>query len=95
MQVIIYKNPDNSVVIVTPAQTILQDYTIQEVAEKDVPAGIPYTIMDDSLIPADRTFRNAWELPTDTVFHGIGAESNEFTAPPTQKNPEGNPNANN
>lgn len=35
--------------------------TIEEIANNDVPAGIPYKILDVSEIPQDRTFRDAWE----------------------------------
>jgi ribosomal protein S12 len=35
--------------------------TIEEIAVKDVPAGVPYKIVDVSDIPEDRTFRDAWE----------------------------------
>lgn len=34
--------------------------TIEEVAQKDVPNGCSYEIVDDSFIPSDRTFRGAW-----------------------------------
>ena len=34
--------------------------TIEEIAAKDVPAGVPYKIVDVSEIPEDRTFRGAW-----------------------------------
>jgi len=34
---------------------------MQEIADKDVPHGRPYKIVEESEIPADRTFRNAWE----------------------------------
>ena len=34
---------------------------MQEIADKDVPVGIStYSIVDDSKVPTDRTFRNAW-----------------------------------
>jgi len=56
---IIYKNPDESVSVVIPAPS--WDRTIEELAEKDVPNGVPYKIVDVSEIPSDRTFRNAWE----------------------------------
>ena len=35
---------------------------INEVARKDVPAGVDYWIIEDTDIPTDRTFRNAWKL---------------------------------
>ena len=31
------------------------------IAQKDVPSGRPYKIVDVSEVPTDRTFRNAWE----------------------------------
>jgi len=48
------------------------------VALKDVPAGVPFKIVDASEIPEDRTFRAAWEADPATLTDGIGAESNEF-----------------
>ncbi len=38
------------------------ELSVAEVARKDVPAGVNYWIVEDSEIPTDRTFRNAWEL---------------------------------
>jgi hypothetical protein len=61
MKRIIYKNPDNSVSIIVPSPEALQSMTIEQIAEKDVPANTPYKIVDVSEIPTDRTFRNAWE----------------------------------
>jgi len=37
------------------------ELSIEEVAAKDVPQGVPYKIVEDTDIPSDRTFRNAWE----------------------------------
>jgi len=47
-----------------------------EVARKDVPAGVPYRIIDGADIPADRTFRAAWYSDfSEPDGHGIGAEA--------------------
>ena len=50
-------------IVITPA--VYRDQTDEEflqwIAEKDVPAGKPFQIVDVSDIPEDRTFRNAWE----------------------------------
>ncbi len=35
--------------------------SIEQIAVKDVPAGLPYLIVDAEQVPSDRTFRNAWE----------------------------------
>ena len=59
MKRIIYPTPEGSVAIVIPASEC--GLTIEEIAAKDVPAGVPYKIIDTADVPTDRTFRNAWE----------------------------------
>jgi hypothetical protein len=61
MKRIIYKNLDNSVSIIVPSDEALSLMTIEQIANKDVPTGLKYKIVDVSEIPSDRTFRNAWE----------------------------------
>lgn len=56
---IIYRLPDGGVAIIIPAPEC--GLTIEQIAAKDVPAGVPYSIVDAADIPSDRTFRNAWE----------------------------------
>lgn len=56
---IIYLKDDGGVAIIVPA--IECGLTVEEIAAKDVPAGVSYKIVDVSDIPSDRTFRNAWE----------------------------------
>ena len=55
---IIYPS-DDGVAVIVPADCGL---TIEEIAAKDVPAGVSYKIVDVADIPEDRTFRNAWEF---------------------------------
>ena len=61
MQRIIYKKDDGGVAIIIPTAEWLETHTIEELAEKDVPAGAEFKIVDVTDIPEDRTFRNAWE----------------------------------
>ena len=78
--IIIYKNTNNSVSIITPTTEVIAIASVQEVAEKDVPFGLPYWITEASSVPTDRTFRDAWEV--DESFgapDGFGGESNEFS----------------
>ena len=56
---IIYPTPEGGVAIIIPAPDC--GLTIEEIAAKDVPAGVPFRIVEATDIPADRTFRNAWE----------------------------------
>jgi hypothetical protein len=76
---IIFKNKDNSIGIITPTQEALSFATIQQIAEKDVSHNLPYWIVEYSVIPSDRTNRDAWQLDgTEGEPHGFGGESNEF-----------------
>jgi hypothetical protein len=72
---IIYKSDEDTVVIIAPADC---GRTIEEIAKKDVPHGKPYKIIDVSEIPADRTFRSAWEVDDSLLTDGVGAESDVF-----------------
>ena len=69
---IIYQTDDGGVAIITPTQDALSFMTIDEIAKKDVPTGLPYKIVDDSEIPTDRTFRNAWTVDEATLTDGVG-----------------------
>jgi hypothetical protein len=59
-QRIIYQTDDGGVAIIVPSAEC--GLTIEQIAQKDVPAGKSYKIVDVSDIPTDRTFRNAWEF---------------------------------
>lgn len=48
-----------------------EDEFVERIARKDVPSGVPYEIVDESAIPADRTFRNAWKAGTGKVEHDM------------------------
>ena len=60
---IIYPTPEGGVAIIIPAAEC--GLTPEQIAAKDVPAGVPYRIVDASDIPSDRTFRNAWEFSAE------------------------------
>ena len=57
MSKIIYQNSDGGVSVIHPTGEL----PIEDVCQKDVPAGTPYLIVEDDVIPSDRSFRNAWE----------------------------------
>jgi len=64
---IVYKNPDGSCAIVVPSPK--WEKSIEELAEKDVPDGRNWRIVDVSNIPQDRTYREAWtdDSATETI----------------------------
>lgn len=70
-QRIIYQNNDGGVSIIIPTPEALTTYSIDDIAKKDVPAGVAYKIVATSDIPEDRTFRGAWEADI-TEPDGVG-----------------------
>ena len=68
---IVYQLTGQPVAIVIPCQCGL---TIEQIGQKDVPPGVHFWIVDAASIPADRTFRDAWELDTADMGEpsGIG-----------------------
>ena len=69
---IIYKNESGGVSVLHPTDEALSFMTIDEIAKKDVPTGLPYKIVDDSEVPTDRTFRDAWTVDEATLTDGVG-----------------------
>lgn len=65
---IIYPTNDG-IAVIQPCDCGL---SLDEIAAKDVPTGTPYLIVDDSVIPADRSLRNAWTADF-TNPDGVGA----------------------
>ena len=78
MSKIIYLQENGVVAIISP---LLNDvnpatnkiYTIEEIAKKDVPTGKKYKIIDDSDVPTDRSFRNAWTVSESDLTDGVGS----------------------
>ena len=64
---IIYNDPETGILVemfpclnaTNPATN--KPFTVQEIADKDVPDGVPYSIVEDSTIPTDQSFRDAWK----------------------------------
>ena len=67
MSKIIYTQENGVVAVVHPTDQSLKEMTIEEIAQRVVPVGVTYSIVDDSVIPTDRSFRNSW------VGVGIGS----------------------
>jgi hypothetical protein len=77
MKRIIYLTDEGGIAVIIPAPEYLETHTIEELAAKDVPAGVPYRIVDATDIPEDRFFRGAWEFDIAEPDE-VSAESNEF-----------------
>ena len=55
---IIYTADDGSVAVIIPSDNC--GLTVEQIRDKDVPTGKTSYIVDKSVIPTDRSFRNAW-----------------------------------
>jgi len=70
---IIYKKADGGISIIIPTSDALQTMTIEQIAQKDVPTGLNYKIVNVSEILSDRTFRDAWTIDDAELTDGVGA----------------------
>ena len=61
---IIYSNSDGTVSVIHPTGDV-------ELAKKDVPSGTAYEVVEDNILPTDRTFRNAWIKGSGVVTEDI------------------------
>ena len=64
---IIYETPEGGVAVVSPTSGIPVANLVSEV----VPYGAAWDMVEDSVIPTDRTFRNAWEKSGSTIVEDL------------------------
>lgn len=72
MKKIIYKNANGGVSVITPV--LESGLTVEEIAAKDVPTGLPYKIVDEADIPTDRSARMRWTVNEADLTDGHGAD---------------------
>jgi hypothetical protein len=77
-EVIIYKTEVGGVAVVHPTPEALAVYGALAIAQKDVPAGRLFKIIDIAELPQDRTQRAAWTVDEADLTDGIGAEFDVF-----------------
>lgn len=78
MSRIIYLKDDGVIAIIHPILTEQnletgKNFTLEEIAKKDVPTGKKYKIVEDSDIPTDRSFRDAWTVSESDLTDGVGS----------------------
>ena len=62
-KVIVYTQDNGIVAILYPTDNC--GLTVEEIQAKDVPSGKTSTIVEKSIFPNDRTFRDAWTYTPD------------------------------
>lgn len=70
MKVILYPMSGGGIAVIAPVQD--SGMTIEQIAQKNVPTGTRYKIVDSTDIATDRIFRAAWEADFATP-DGVGA----------------------
>ena len=78
MPVIIYRQDDGHLAVVHPTPEALELFGIELIAQKDVPYGKPYKIMNAADVPQDREARQAWAISDEELTDGVGAEWDVF-----------------
>lgn len=73
-KLVVYKTEADDVVVLIPTDEAVQKYGVLAVAQKDVPPGVPFKIITQDDLPADRTFRAAWDIDATTLVDGVGAD---------------------
>ena len=80
----IYPKADGTMVVFTPAPKKLTSLTgsdfdtidkkLIHIADKTIPTGTKYELIDESVDLSDRTFRNAWEYTADASVEQTSAD---------------------
>jgi len=78
-KVILFKD-DSGVGVIYPTKEglYMAGGNIKALAEKDVPHGAKFKIIDKSELPSDRNYRDAWDIDGSELGDGIGNKSNLF-----------------
>lgn len=71
---IVYPTDSGSLVILIPV--LASGLTVEQIALKDVPPGKPFLIIDQSDLPEDDEYREAWTADFSTPDgYGLGHEA--------------------
>ena len=76
MNTIVYIQNNGSPAVITPSPSALEQYGIEAIAIKDVPAGKPFKIIDSSELP--NAPQETWVINEAELTDGVGGESNQF-----------------
>ena len=70
--IIVYSGEDDRVAYIHPSPKWADKMV--ELGEKMVPKGKKFKIVEESFLPTDRTFRDAWEIDESELTDGVGAK---------------------
>ena len=67
---IVYKTPEGGVAIIIPAMD--SALTVEQIAARDVPTGLPYKIVNTADVLSDRQWRRTWTVADVDLTDGVG-----------------------
>jgi len=67
---VIFNDEEGKMCVLIPCD---KSMTIEQIAQKDVPSGLPYKIVDKSYLPDNRDDRENWSIDTSELTDGVGA----------------------
>jgi hypothetical protein len=76
MSIILYIQDNGTPAVITPSPSALEQYGIEAIALKDVPAGKPFKVIDASELPDAP--QEAWVIDETELTDGVGSETNQF-----------------
>lgn len=72
---IVYKKQDGGIALVIPTMEGLENFSLLDLAKKDVPLGRPFKIVDKTDLPSlEDTFIETWEIDDADLDDGIGEQ---------------------
>lgn len=82
MPLIIYQNTDGTNGLILPL--LAEGSTVADVALKDVPVGCPFLIVDESEMPSELQYHEAWDVDfSDPDGVGLGYDGWRLAGDPT------------
>ncbi len=90
-KLVIFKH-ETGIGVLCPTEEALKTHTLEEIAKRDVPEGKKFKIIDRSDLPADRVFREAWDVNESDLTDGVGDVGQHFVTEeghPDYVEPEG------
>lgn len=80
MEIILYEDADGNTAVCTPTAEILELFSIEDVAKKDVPSGVPFRIISHDTVPGGLSGVHKRKFPPAFFSSGVGDSTSEFSA---------------
>ena len=80
---VVYLDADNQPALLIPSNEALSRYTIEEIAEKDIPEGLSYKVIDTRHLPSGWHGDSSWFNTIRSYGTGVGGTADVFRDNPS------------